>query len=106
MAYPSFAPRLVLAVALVLGPAPDARAGENDLPFPHIRTTDTRLRALIDEATEASPTVRTLIGRITTSDVVVYIACEPDTRIRATCASTSYEPASYGWTDTIFTLER
>ncbi|HVG53882.1 MAG TPA: hypothetical protein VM846_05625 [Vicinamibacterales bacterium] len=84
MAYPSFAPRLVLAAALVLGPAPDARAGQNDLPFPHIRTTDARLRALIDEATEASPTVRTLIGRISTSNVVVYVACEYDSRIRAT----------------------
>jgi len=84
MAYRFLAPRLVLAAALVLGPTPDARAGENDLPFPHIRTTDARLRALIDEATEASPTVRALIGRLNISDVVVYVACEYDPRIRAT----------------------
>lgn len=84
MAYSPFAPRLVLAAALALGPAPGAGAGENDLPVPHIRTTDARLRALIDEAADASPTVRALIARIATSDVVVYVACEHDLRIRAT----------------------
>ncbi len=74
---------LVLVVMMAIAAAIDARASDTDLPFPHIRATDPQLRALIDDATETSATVRALVERITASDVVVFVACEPDLSVRA-----------------------
>ena len=84
MAHQPFAVFPLLVVALALGLTTTARADDNLPPFPHIRTTEPRLRALIDEATAASPTVRALVSRITASDVVVYLACEHDPQMRMT----------------------
>jgi hypothetical protein len=53
-----------------------ARAGR---PAPHdrrIRTTDRRVRALIDEAALVSPALRALVDRLERSDVVVYVQCD------------------------------
>lgn len=47
---------------------------------PRIRTTDPRLRALIDDAVRLSPSLRALIDRLERSDVVVYVQCEGHAR--------------------------
>jgi hypothetical protein len=83
---------LVLVVMLAVAAAIDARASDTDVGapspgaptalFPHIRATDPQLRALIDDATETSATVRELLKRIAASDVVVFVACEPDLSVR------------------------
>ncbi len=77
-----FALITVLLAALAVGLASDARADDDLPPDPHIRTTDSRLRALLDDAIAASPTVRALVTRIAVSDVVVYLACEQDPHVR------------------------
>jgi hypothetical protein len=41
-----------------------------------IRTTDRRVRALIEQAVFVSPTLRALVDRLERSDVVVYVTCE------------------------------
>lgn len=74
---------LLLVVTIAIGSTSDARAGEHDLPIPHIRTSDPHLRALIDQATVTSATVRALIDRITASDVIVFVTREPDPSVRA-----------------------
>jgi len=42
----------------------------------HLRTTDDRLRRLLELGTRTSPTLRALVRRLTNSDVVVYLWCE------------------------------
>jgi len=42
----------------------------------HLRTTDDRLRRLLDLGTRASPTFRALVRRLLESDVVVYLWCD------------------------------
>lgn len=50
-----------------------------------IRSTDRRLRALLDEGLRLSPTLRALVARLHASDVVVYLQCDgpsgPDGRL-------------------------
>src|SRR5262245_831054 len=41
----------------------------------HIRTTDDRLRRLLDVGMRGSPTFRALVKRLLASDVVVYLWC-------------------------------
>lgn len=41
----------------------------------HIRTTDDRLRRLLEHGTRTSPTLRALVHRLRDSDVVVYLWC-------------------------------
>jgi hypothetical protein len=49
---------------------------------PSIRTTDRRLRALLDDGLRTSPTLRALVARLTLSDVVVYLRCDgPSERV-------------------------
>jgi hypothetical protein len=52
---------------------------------PPIRSTDRRLRALLDEGLRTSPTLRALVARLYASDVVVYLQCDgpagPDGRL-------------------------
>jgi hypothetical protein len=48
-----------------------------------IRTTDDRLRRLLDQGLRASPTFRALVERLLDSDVVVYLWCDA-TRERVT----------------------
>jgi hypothetical protein len=49
----------------------------------HIRTTDLRLRALVEEGVRSSPTFRALVGRLIGSDVVIYLQCEEELRSRS-----------------------
>jgi len=42
----------------------------------HFRTTDDRLRRLLDQGTRSSPTFRALVRRLLESDVVVYLWCD------------------------------
>jgi len=74
---------LMLVATMAIGAVIDARASDSVLPFPHIRTVDPQIRALIDDAMESSATVRALVERITASDVVVYVACDRDPSVRA-----------------------
>src|SRR5262245_45428545 len=82
MDHPLVARLLVLVIAITIGCAIDARAADPDTSFPHIRSTDARLRALIDDALATSATVRALAERITASDVVVFVACDNDPYVR------------------------
>jgi hypothetical protein len=82
MRHPSLASTLVLLAVIAIGTAIDARASSTEPPFPHIRTAEPRLRALIDDAVTASATVRALVDRITASDVVVFVTCEPTPHTR------------------------
>ena len=82
MGHPLFARMLVLVIAFTIGSAIDGRAGDPDTSFPHIRSTDARLRALIDDALATSATVRALAERITASDVVVFVSCDNDPSVR------------------------
>jgi hypothetical protein len=40
---------------------------------PHVRASDPRIRALMTEATDRSPTFRSLIAKLNDSDVIVYL---------------------------------
>jgi hypothetical protein len=52
---------------------------------PPIRSTDRRLRMLLEEGLRTSPTLRALVARLHASDVVVYLQCDgpaaPDGRL-------------------------
>ena len=52
---------------------------------PPIRSTDRRLRSLLEDGVRNSPTLRALVARLHASDVVVYLQCEgpnaPDGRL-------------------------
>lgn len=74
---------LTLAALAAINASIVIRASSDDEPIPHIRPTDGRLRALVNDAARSSPTVRALIERITASDVVVYLACERDATVRS-----------------------
>ena len=56
-----------------------------DSPRRPIRSTDRRLRSLLEEGLRISPTLRALVARLHTSDVVVYLQCDgaggPDGRL-------------------------
>jgi hypothetical protein len=47
-----------------------------DSPRRPIRSTDRRLRALLEEGVRISPTLRALFARLRASDVVVYLQCD------------------------------
>ncbi len=69
-------PLALLLLIVVL--APSAAAGDDSLADrqPRIRTTDARLRRLLEQGTRESPTLRALVERLAASDVVVYLQCE------------------------------
>ena len=46
-----------------------------------IRTTDARLRRLLDEGVRTSLTFRALVARLQSSDVVVYVRCDGDSTL-------------------------
>ena len=52
---------------------------------PPIRSTDRRLRSLLEDGLRTSPTLRALVARLHASDVVVYLQCDgpggPDGRL-------------------------
>jgi hypothetical protein len=54
------------SIANASGPLRDGLRG-------HIRTTDDRLRRLLDQGRRTSPTFRALVQRLLDSDVVVYL---------------------------------
>jgi hypothetical protein len=83
----------------------DARASDIDPPFPHVRATDPQLRALIDDATETSATVRELLKRITASDVVVFVECEPDLSVR-TSGRLNFMTSAGGFRYVVIRLKR
>lgn len=45
--------------------------------FFHLRTTDARLRTLVGQGIELSPTFRDLVDRLVGSDVIVHLVCDP-----------------------------
>jgi hypothetical protein len=51
-----------------------AAAGADDV-IPRLRTTDRRIRALLDDGIAQSPSLRALVARLAGSDVVVYLRC-------------------------------
>lgn len=63
---------------LLLAIAPNAFGTilpEEGAPY-HLRTTDHRLRALMQDGVRTSPTFRALVERLIASDVVVYVRCD------------------------------
>ena len=58
----------VLMALLTGGPAGDPPGAT-----PRVRAESTEVRALIDEASSRSPTVRDLIARLNCTDVIVYV---------------------------------
>jgi hypothetical protein len=73
----------VATLACVLAGVAPVRAESND-HIPRIRTTDRRIRSLIDEGVRLSPTFHDLVDRVEAADVVVYVQCDAfmTTRIR------------------------
>lgn len=72
-------PRTVLALFALLVAAPPAVADTpitGGLAF-HVRTTDSRLRALLDEGLRTSPTFRAIVDRLIGTDVIVMLRCDP-----------------------------
>jgi hypothetical protein len=47
-----------------------------DSPRRPIRTTDQRLRTLLEEGMRTSPTLRAIVERLQASDVIVYLRCD------------------------------
>lgn len=63
---------LLVATPSIANAADPSRGGLGS----HIRTTDDRLRRLLEQGTRTSPTFRALVHRLLDSDVVVYLWCE------------------------------
>lgn len=76
-------PLPLIFAATIAFTAPAVRASDVAVPFPHIRSPEPQMRALIDDAIASSATVRALVERITASDVVVFVVCERDPTVRA-----------------------
>ena len=80
LAAPVFLLALVAVVPLRAAPAAGLPAASEAAvartPEPRVRTTDTRMRRLLDAAVLASPSLRALVDRLQQSDVVVYVQCE------------------------------
>ena len=77
---------LTLLCLLVATPSLSMAAESiTDSPRRPIRSTDRRLRALLEEGLRISPTLRALVARLHASDVVVYVQCDgpggPDGRL-------------------------
>jgi hypothetical protein len=66
-----------MLLALLVAPPPSMAAESvPDSPRRPIRSTDRRLRMLLDEGLRSSPTLRALVARLSRSDVVVYLRCD------------------------------
>src|SRR5688572_18891959 len=70
--------RCAVLLVLLTAVSPAAASGriEDGMAF-HVRTTDARLRRLIDEGLRTSPTFRSIVDRLIGSDVIVYLQCDP-----------------------------
>lgn len=55
--------------------SPQPVSAQDGVPF-HVRTTDPRLRRLVRDGLETSPTFRALVDRLIGSDVIVYLECD------------------------------
>jgi hypothetical protein len=67
-------PVVVVLIALLLAARAHADDIGDDLK-PRIRTTEPRIRALIENGLERSPSLRALVTRLAAADVVVYLEC-------------------------------
>lgn len=70
-----FAVAWLLSLVATPSIANAADPSANDLRG-HFRTTDDRLRRLLDQGTRSSPTFRALVHRLLASNVVVYLWCD------------------------------
>ena len=68
----SLAAHALFVFVAVLPTAADASTPADGAVY-HIRTTEPRLRALVEEGVRCSPTFRALVQRLIGSDVVVYL---------------------------------
>jgi hypothetical protein len=76
-----------IIVAALLLAAPDS-AG------PHVRSSEPRIRALIDAGVASSPTFRGLIAALNASDVIVYL--EPNVRRQSLGGYLDHRVVSHG----------
>jgi hypothetical protein len=67
---------LLVFLLLVTPSMPIAAESIPESPRRHIRTTDRRLRVLLEDGLRLSPTLRALVARLQASDVVVYLRCD------------------------------
>ena len=69
---------LTFVVLALLFTSPLSIAAESILGGlrPSIRSTDRRLRMLLEDGLRVSPTLRALVTRLSASDVVVYLRCD------------------------------
>ena len=65
---------LVVLITLLAGARAHADDTGRELK-PRIRTTERRIRALLDEGLRHSPSLRALVARLAAADVVVYLEC-------------------------------
>ena len=83
-------------LALLLATPSLSKAAESisDSPRRPIRSTDRRLRMLLDQGLRISPTLRALVARLQASDVVVYLRCDgiagPDGRLTFVASAGGY----------------
>jgi len=76
---PNLAAGCVSVVAALLHPSP--AGAQAPVRVPHIRPENRDARQFVDEAVEASPTVRGLVQQIAQSDVFVYLRFRPFSEI-------------------------
>jgi hypothetical protein len=86
-----------LPLLCLLAAAPSLSiAAESILDGPRrpIRSTDRRLRSLLEDGLRLSPTLRALVARLHASDVVVYLQCDgpaaPDGRLTFVSSAGGY----------------
>lgn len=83
----SFGARSLTLLFLLVATPSLSMAAESipDSPRRPIRSTDRRLRTLLERGVRTSPTLRALVARLHASDVVVYLQCDgpsaPDGRL-------------------------
>jgi hypothetical protein len=87
----------LLVHCLLLGAPSPSMAAESISEGPRrppIRSTDRRLRSLLDHGLRISPTLRALVARLHASDVVVYVQCDgpgaPDGRLTFLTSAAGY----------------
>jgi hypothetical protein len=66
----------VISAAITFGSAPSLRSPE----YPHVRSTDARIAALIQEATRRSPTFARLHASLQRTDVILFV--EPSSQLK------------------------
>jgi hypothetical protein len=89
--------RCLLVLCSLIGAPSLSMAAESIAPGPRrpaIRSTDRRLRSLLELGLRISPTLRALVARLHASDVVVYLQCDgvgaPDGRLTFLTTAAGY----------------